>query len=353
MPTKFSNLSIGGDYPCYIIAEISANHNNSLERALEIVRAAASAGANAIKLQTYTADTLTIRSDRPEFKVTGTIWEKETLHSLFRQAELPWDWHQVIFDEARRLGLGFLSTPFDFSAVDFLEQLGVKFYKVASSELVDIPLLKRVAQTGKPVILSTGMGTLSEIDEALATLRAYGCPDICLLKCTAAYPAQVSEANLASLSIITSQFGAIPGLSDHTLPLTVPVVAVALGAKIIEKHLTLRRADGGPDSEFSLEPEEFAMMVQSVREAESAIGRVSFEPTQGELRTRDFRRSLYVVKDMTEGEIFSSENLRSIRPAAGLHTRYYDCLIGTPARTDIRAGTPLTETLISVRIDQQ
>ena len=351
MLANFGALSIGGKHPCYIIAEISANHNQDLGRALEIVRAAAAAGADAIKLQTYTADTLTISSERPEFRVTGTIWEKETLHSLFRQAELPWEWHKPIFDEARRLGMGFLSTPFDFTAVDFLEEQGVSLYKIASSELVDIPLLTRVAQTRKPVILSTGMGTEAEIDEALATLRANGCPDICLLKCTAAYPARVEEANLASLLLIPGRFGAIPGLSDHTMPITVPVVAVALGAKVIEKHLTLRRTDGGPDSEFSLEPEEFAATVRAVREAEAAIGQASFAPTAGEMRTRDFRRSLYVVRNVAEGEVFTQENLRSIRPANGLHTRHYDAVIGTPARTGIPAGTPLSAEMVSLSLD--
>lgn len=347
-PTTFQDLSIGDQHRCYIIAEISANHNHDLNRALEIVRAAAGAGADAIKLQTYTADTLTILSERPEFRVTGTIWEKETLYSLYQKAQLPWEWHKPIFDEAARLGMGFLSTPFDFTAVDFLETLGVSLYKVASSELVDIPLLKRVAQTGKPVILSTGMGAEAEIDEALLTLRANGCPDICLLKCTAAYPARVDEANIASLAMVRDRFGATPGLSDHTMQITVPVVAVALGAKIVEKHLTLSRADGGPDSEFSLEPGEFAAMVSAVREAESAIGQAAFAPTAGEMRPRDFRRSLYVVRDVAAGEVFSPKNLRSIRPAAGLHTRHYEALIGTPAAVAIAAGTPLTAQMTTI-----
>lgn len=348
MSLTFEDLSIGSQHRCYIIAEISANHNHDLDRALEIVRAAAAAGADAIKLQTYTADTLTIASDRPEFQVTGTIWEGETLYSLYQKAQLPWEWHKPIFDEAARLGMGFLSTPFDFTAVDFLESLGVSLYKIASSELVDIPLLKRVAETGKPVILSTGMGTEAEIDEALQTLRAHGCPDICLLKCTAAYPARVDEANIASLAIVHERFGATPGLSDHTMPITVPVVAVALGAKIVEKHMTLRRADGGPDSEFSLEPNEFAQMVEAVRAAESALGQSLFAPTAGEQRPRDFRRSLYVTCDMAAGELFTAQNLRSIRPAKGLHTRHYDALIGTPTAVAIPAGTPLAAEMTTV-----
>lgn len=341
MPHSFQSLGIGEGFASFIIAELSANHNNDLERALHIVRAAAAAGADAVKLQTYTADTLTIPSDRPEFQVTGTIWEKETLYSLYQQAALPWDWHRPILDEASRLGMRFLSTPFDFSAVDFLEDLGVDLYKIASSELVDIPLIKRVAETRKPVLLSTGMGTLDEVQEAVATLRDHGCPDICILKCTASYPARIEEANLRSLSEIPRLFGALPGLSDHTMPVTVPVVATALGAKVIEKHITLRRADGGPDATFSLEPEEFAEMVAAVRAAEASLGIAQFAPSPGEIRPRDFRRSLYVVKAMTAGEVFTAENLRSIRPALGLHTRYYDTVLGSRAKVDIAQGTPL------------
>jgi pseudaminic acid synthase len=345
---SFEDLGIGGENPVFIIAELSANHNHDLGRALEIVRVAADCGADAIKLQTYTADTLTIPSTREEFRVTGTIWETETLHSLFQKACLPWEWHEPLFAEAARLGMKFLSTPFDFTAVDYLEALNVDFYKIASSELVDIPLIKRVAQTGKPVLISTGMGTEAEIDEALATLRANGCPDICLLKCTAAYPAKVEEANMRSIAMIGPRFGALPGLSDHTMPLTVPVVATALGAKVIEKHLTLRRADGGPDSAFSLEPAEFADMVRAVREAEAALGQAVFAPSPGEIRPRDFRRSLYVVRDVKVGEPFTADNLRSIRPAAGLHTRHYEAVLGSIARTDIPAGVPLSKEMLTL-----
>lgn len=339
--TRFSDINIGGDNPCFIIAEVSANHNHDLNRALEIVDAAAKAGADAVKLQTYTADTLTIKSDRPEFQVTGTIWEGETLYSLFEQASLPWEWHKPIFDRARELGMQALSTPFDFTAVDYLEDLGVDFYKIASSELVDIPLIKRVAQTGKPVLISTGMGNLAEIEEALETLRANGCQDICLLKCTAAYPAKVEEANLATMVEFAERFNVIPGLSDHTMGPTLPMVATALGAKVIEKHITLARADGGPDSAFSLEPDEFADMVRVVRDAEAALGQVTFEPSKGEVRTRDFRRSLYVTGAMKKGEAFTPDNLRSIRPANGLHTRHYEDVLGKVATRDIEAGTPL------------
>ena len=343
MAKSFEELSIGGSNPCFIIAEVSANHNNDLDRALAIVDAAAKSGADAIKLQTYTPDTLTILSDRPEFQVSGTIWEGETLYSLFEKATLPWDWHKPLFDRARSHGMQAISTPFDFTAVDFLEDHGVDFYKIASSELVDIPLIKRVAQTGKPVLISTGMGNLAEIKEALDTLRANGCPDICLLKCTAAYPAKVEEANLRTLVEFAERFSVIPGLSDHTMGLTVPMTATALGAKVIEKHITLARADGGPDSAFSLEPDEFAEMVQSVRQTEAALGQAVFEPSASEIRSRDFRRSLYVVTEVKAGEPFTPENLRSIRPANGLHPRMYEQVLGKNATQDIAAGTPLEE----------
>lgn len=349
MERRLSDLGIGAGRPVFIIAELSANHNGSLDHALKIVAAAAEAGANAIKLQTYTADTLTIASDRPEFQVRGTIWEGETLHSLYLKAALPWEWHEPLFAAARRLGMQALSTPFDASAVAFLERLGVDLFKVASSELVDIPLLEAVGATGRPTLLSTGMGTEAEIDEALAALRGAGCPDVCLLKCTAAYPSRIDEANLASVPRIASRFGALPGLSDHTMGTTVPVVATALGVKVIEKHLTLRRADGGPDSAFSLEPDEFAEMVRAVRDAEAALGRAVFEPTESERRPREFRRSLYVVRDVRAGEPFTAENVRSIRPANGLHTRRYAAVLTARAGRDIEAGTPLAEDMLEDR----
>lgn len=349
MGNDFSQLGIGAGHPCFIIAEISANHNHDLDLALKIVEAAADAGADAIKLQTYTADTLTIDSDRPEFKVTGTIWEGETLYSLYQKAALPWDWHEPIFAAAKARGMRALSTPFDPSAVDFLEALDVDIFKIASSELIDIPLIAKVASTRKPVLLSTGMGTEDEIEEAVATLRDGGCPDVCILKCTAAYPSQVADANLASISLIREKFGATPGLSDHTMATTAPVVATALGAKVIEKHFTLRRSDGGPDAAFSLEPHEFAEMVKSVRDAEAALGQAVFAPTDSELRPREFRRSLYVVNDVAKGEMFTASNVRSIRPANGLHPRHYATVLGARARRAISAGTPLSEDLIEDR----
>lgn len=332
---------IGPSHPSFIIAELSANHNHDINRAREIVKVAADCGADAIKLQTYTADTLTFNSNDESFQVSGTIWEGKNLYQLYEEAHLPWEWHAELFDYARELGMIAFSTPFDFTAVDFLENLNVPAYKIASSELVDIPLMRRVAATGKPVILSTGMGTLAEIDEAVRTLRDAGCSELILLKCTAAYPAPIEEANLATIPHMAQLFDAVSGLSDHTPGSTAPVAATVLGSRVIEKHLTLRRADGGPDSEFSMEPEEFAAMVQAVRAAESAIGSVRYTPTQKEMRSRDFRRSLFVVADVKAGDTFTPENVRSIRPAVGLHTRHYDDVLGKTARHDIKAGKPL------------
>jgi len=346
----FDQLGIGPGHPVFIIAELSANHGQDLARALRIVRAAADAGADAIKLQTFSADALTIASDRPEFRVTGTIWADETLHELYRRAALPPDWHAPLFAEAARLGMAFLSTPFDAAGVAFLQDLSVGMFKIASSELVDIPLLTRVAQTGLPVLLSTGMATEDEIDEALTTLRAHGCPEVCVLKCTAAYPARIDEANLRAIPRIAGRFGAVPGLSDHTPGSVVPVVATALGARVIEKHLTLSRADGGPDAAFSMEPDEFAAMVRAVRDAEAALGQAGFGPSPAERAARAFRRSLYVVADVAAGEVFTPQNLRSIRPAAGLHTRHYDAILGTPARVAIAAGTPLDAGMVTVAL---
>ncbi|WP_349360297.1 pseudaminic acid synthase [Stappia sp.] len=332
---------VGPSHPSFIIAELSANHNHDINRAREIVKVAAECGADAIKLQTYTANTLTFDSNDESFQVSGTIWEGKNLYQLYEEAHLPWEWHEELFDYARSLGMIAFSTPFDFTAVDFLENLNVPLYKIASSELVDIPLMRRVAATGKPVILSTGMGELAEIDEAVRTLRDNGCSDLILLKCTAAYPAPIEEANLATIPHMAQLFDVVAGLSDHTPGSTAPVVATVLGSRVIEKHLTLRRADGGPDSEFSMEPEEFADMVKAVRAAESAIGTVRYAPTAKEMRSRDFRRSLFVVADVKAGDPFTPENVRSIRPATGLHTRHYDDVLGKTASHDIRAGKPL------------
>jgi len=337
---------IGPGHPSFIIAELSANHNHQLDRAKEIIKVAADCGADAIKLQTYTADTLTFNSNDAAFQVSGTIWEGKNLYQLYEEAHLPWDWHEPLMKYASELGLIAFSTPFDFTAVDFLESLDVPAYKIASSELVDIPLIQRVARLGKPMIVSTGMGTLSEIDEAVQAIRNAGCEEFALLKCTAAYPAPLEEVNLATLPHMSELFDSVVGLSDHTPGSAAPVGATALGSAIIEKHLTLDRADGGPDSAFSMEPDEFAAMVHDVRAVERAIGKVVYAPTAKEMRSRDFRRSLFVVKDMAEGEEFTPENVRSIRPAVGLHTRHYSEILGKTTTESIKAGTPLSWSLI-------
>jgi pseudaminic acid synthase len=332
---------------CYIVAEVSANHNHDFARAEAIVRAAADAGADAVKLQTYTADTMTIKCDAPPFKIKGTIWEGRTLHDLYREAHTPWEWHQPLQKLCGDLGLDFFSTPFDATAVDFLEELGVELYKVASFELVDIPLLKKIAGTGKPVIMSTGMATLSEIEDAVKTLRHNGSGPLCLLKCTSAYPAPPEEMNLRTISALAEIFQCPAGLSDHTLGSAVAVAAVATGAVVIEKHFTLARADGGPDGSFSMEPAEFKQMVLDIRAVEKALGRVSFELTEKENESRLFRRSLFVVEDMKAGENFTETNVRSIRPGGGLAPRHLEAVIGRRAARDLKKGTPLNWSLVT------
>ena len=336
------NRVIGGDAPCWVVAEVSANHNQSFARACDIIRAAKEAGADAVKLQTYTADTLTLESDREWFRIGGdSLWAGKTLYELYGEAYTPWEWHPQLFEVARSAGLECFSTPFDSTAVDLLEQCDVAVYKIASFELVDVPLLKKVASTGKPVIASVGMASLAEIEEAVQTLRRYGAPSVALLKCTSAYPASPSDMNLRTIAHLADAFDVVAGLSDHTMGSHVAVAAVTLGAKIIEKHFTIRRADGGPDSTFSMEPEEFAAMVRDIRQVESALGRVSYTPTVPEAGNRVFRRSLFVVADVDKGEIFTELNVRSIRPGHGLHTRYLDTVLGRRASCRIPRGTPL------------
>ncbi len=339
--------SIGRGSPVYLVAEMSANHNQKLERAIETIRAAKRAGADAVKLQTYTPDTITMRRDNEYFRIKGTLWSDRTLYDLYSEAYTPWDWHPKLKQVADDEGIQLFSTPFDSSAVDFLEELGVPAYKVASFEIVDIPLLRRIARTGKPVIVSTGMATLAEIDEAVQTLRNAGASEIVLLKCTSAYPSPPDEMNLRTITHLSEAFGLPVGLSDHTLGIAVPVAAVALGACIVEKHFTLSRADGGPDSAFSLEPDEFRAMVQAIREAERALGSVRYGPTEYERESLAFRRSLFVVRDMRAGEPFTEQNVRSIRPSHGLHPRYLDTILGRRASRDIKAGTPLSWDLVS------
>ncbi|MBA3015312.1 MAG: pseudaminic acid synthase [Proteobacteria bacterium] len=333
--------AIGPGHPVYIIAEMSANHDQNFHQALKIIEAAREAGADAVKLQTYTPDTLTIACNKEPFQIKGTAWQGRNLHDLYLEAFTPWEWQPRLIAAAATMGLHCFSTPFDDSAVDFLETIGVPAHKVASFELVDLPLLRTIAATGRPVLVSTGMATLAEIDEAVTTLRQGGCKEIALLKCTSAYPASPAAMNLRTIPHLAQAFGVVTGLSDHTLGLAVPVTAVALGASIIEKHLTLSRNVSGPDNSFSLEPAEFKAMVSAVREAEQALGTISYSITEQEDSSRAFRRSLFVVRDIKAGEVFTPDNLRSIRPGHGLHPRYLNLTLGRKATLDIDRGTPL------------
>lgn len=339
----FNGREIGGGSPVYFIAEVSANHNQSYERAKEVIKAAKAAGADAVKLQTYTADTITIESDQPCFRVEGgTLWDGATLHQLYSEAYTPWEWQPKLKSFAESLGMGFLSTPFDSTAVEFLERMEVQSYKVASSELVDIPLLKCVGATGKPVLVSCGMATLADIDEAVQTLRQAGTEDIVLLKCTSAYPCSPDEMNLRTVPHMAATFGLPVGLSDHSMGYFAAVAAVSLGACVVEKHLTLRRSDGGPDAAFSMEPEEFAEMVKATRLVERAMGGVHYGPTASEKAPVLYRRSLFVCEPVAAGELLTKQNVRSIRPGAGMHTRHYEEVVGKRARRDLAKGTPLS-----------
>lgn len=332
----------------YIIAEISANHNQSYERAEQIVREAAKAGVDAIKLQTYTADTITIDSDRDYFKVgQGTLWAGRTLYDLYQEAYTPWDWQPKLKKLAESLGLHCFSSPFDPTSVDFLEQMDVAAYKIASPELVDLPLIQKVCATGKPVIMSTGMATLAEIEAAVDCAREAGCKELALLKCTSAYPAPAEEMNLATIPHLKQAFGLPVGLSDHTLGTSASVMAVTLGATILEKHFTLSREDGGPDAAFSLESHEMKEMVDAVRFAEKALGKVSYVVTEKEKLNRPFRRSLFAIRDIQEGDIFDETNVRSIRPAQGIAPKYTGDVMGKKARISITKGTPLSWDLMA------
>ncbi|MFN3648004.1 MAG: pseudaminic acid synthase [Armatimonadota bacterium] len=344
---EIAGRRIGPGEPIYIIAELSANHGQSFDRAVELLRAAHAAGADAVKLQTYTADTLTIDCSAPPFQIHGGLWDGRNLHELYQEAYTPWEWQPKLKRIADDLGIHLFSTPFDQTAVDFLEEMQVPAHKVASFEIVDLPLLRAIARTGKPVIMSTGMSTMSEIDEAVTTLREAGAAEIALLKCTSAYPAPPEEMNLRTIPHLAKAFGVPVGLSDHTLDLAVPVAAVTLGACILEKHFTLSRADGGPDSAFSLEPDEFRATVAAIRAAEKALGQVQYGVAEREARNRVFRRSLFVVQDVAQGEELTAENVRSIRPGYGLHTRYLEHVLGRRASQDIPRGTPLSWDLVS------
>lgn len=333
---------IGIDHPVYIIAELSANHNQDYNQAVELIKAAKDAGADAVKLQTYTPDTLTIHCNNKYFTIgKGTIWEGENLYDLYEKAYTPWEWQPELKKIANKLGLDLFSTPFDTTSVDFLEKMNVPAYKVASFEIIDIPLIRRIAQTGKTIILSTGMASLSEIEEAVHTIRNEGNNNIALLKCTSAYPALPEDMNLRTIPHLADTFHVPVGLSDHTLGIAAPVAAVVLGACIIEKHFTLSRSVPGPDSVFSLESNEFRAMVDAIRQTEKALGSIDYSISEHEKASKVFRRSLFVVKDMKKGDLFTENNVRSIRPGYGISPKYIQSLLAKRAIKDIKKGTPL------------
>lgn len=337
----FGDRRIGPGSPTFCIAELSGNHNGSLERAKAMVHAAAEAGADAVKVQTYTADSITLDSDAPAFQAEG-LWKGRTLYDLYSEGSMPWEWQAELGEEATACGIKFFSSVFDMSSIEYLESIGVEAYKIASFELVDIPLIEATAATGKPLIMSTGMATLAEVDEAVAAARRGGATALCLLACTSSYPAPASAANLRKIAHLADTFSVISGLSDHTIGHEVSIAAVALGAAVIEKHFTLDRADGGVDSAFSLEPAEFAELVQAVRTAEAAIGTITYGPTDADRSSIAYRRSLYVARPVAAGAVIAEGDVRSVRPAGGLHTRHLSEVIGTTARRDLSVGEALS-----------
>jgi pseudaminic acid synthase len=332
------NIEVNSNSSVFIIAELSANHNGSIETAIETIRAAKRAGADCIKLQTYTADTMTIDCNKDDFTIKGTIWDGQNLHKLYQEAYTPWEWHEELMRVAKEEGLVCFSSPFDKTAVDFLETLNVPAYKIASFEITDIPLIEYVASKGKPIILSTGIAEQADIELALDACKRMGNTDIALLKCTSSYPAPIDEANMCMVKDLAERYNVISGLSDHTMGATVPVVATVFGAKIIEKHFILDRSIGGPDASFSMNEEEFTAMVKAVREAESAIGKVDYSLTEKQAKGKDFSRSLYIVEDMKVGDVITEKNVRSIRPGFGLHPKYYNEILGQKVKADIVKG---------------
>jgi len=338
---------IGEGEPVFVVAELSANHLQDLDLALKTIEAIKESGADAVKLQTYTPDTITLNVKNEHFMIKeGTLWDGQYLYDLYKKAYTPWEWHEKLFNFARELGLVCFSSPFDKTAVDFLEGLGTPAYKVASFEIVDIPLIEYIASKGKPIIISTGIATLSDIEEAIKACKRAGNEQIILLKCVSEYPTPYEDANLRTIPNMRETFGVSVGLSDHTLGIAVPIASVALGAVMVEKHFILDRSLGGPDSAFSLEPEEFKAMVSAIRQVEKALGKVSYELTERQKAMRKFSRSLFVAKDMKAGEVFTEENVRSVRPGVGLHPKYLRDILGRRARFDIKAGTPLSWELV-------
>lgn len=345
---SIGDKKIGEGHPAYIIAEMSANHLQDYDRAKRIIRAAKEAGADAIKLQSYRPDTITIDCHGEEFMATkGSLWEGRNLYQLYEEAYMPWDWHKGLFKYSKEIGLTIFSSPFDFSAVDLLEKLGAPAYKIASYEILDIPLIRKAAKTGKPIILSTGIATLADIERAVSACREEGNNDIAILKCVSQYPTPYSDLNLKMIPNMAETFGCIAGLSDHSMGSAVDVAAVTLGAKIIEKHMTLRRSDGGADGAFSMEPEEFAQMVTDVHNIEQAIGHCTYDLTDAQKRGKKNARSLYVVEDIKAGDTFTEHNIRSIRPGRGIATWYLDDILGKRAAVDINRGTAMKWEFIS------
>jgi N-acetylneuraminate synthase len=345
---KLKQHNIGNGMRPFVIAELSGNHNQSIERAMQIVEAAAKAGADAVKLQTYTANTMTINCNQPDFVVSGTSeqWQNRTLYDLYDEAHTPWDWHKAIFERCYELGMTPFSTPFDETAVDFLESLNMEIYKIASFEMTDIPLLRKVANTGKPIIMSTGMASEQEIELAVSTLKSENCEQLVLLKCTSAYPARFEDSNAKTIPYLANKYACLSGLSDHTLGAAVPVTATALGATVIEKHLTLNRDDGGVDSHFSMQPNEFKQMVELVHQSFAALGGVQTQPSHAELACRNYRRSIYVVKDIAADECLTADNIRIIRPGFGLAPSAFEKVLGKPVNQPLLRGTALQSSML-------
>lgn len=339
---EIDGRKIGPAHPPYVIAELSANHNGKLDTALELIEAAAAAGADAIKIQTYRADTMTIRSDKPEFRIEGGLWHGRTLYDLYEEAHTPWEWHEALFAKARELGITLFSSPFDSTAVDLLENLGAPAFKIASFEVVDLPLIRRAARSGKPIVISTGLANDAEIASAIDTARRAGCNELAVLHCVSAYPAPASDYHLRTIEDIRARHDVVAGLSDHTLGNATAIAAIALGASVIEKHFTLDRSGGGPDDSFSLQPSELSDLCRDCRTAWEAMGRVDYAEKPSEAGSMQFRRSLYVVADVKAGDRITSDNVRSIRPGYGMPPRHYDELLGLRFVKDVERATPMS-----------